>query len=795
MRLEAYAVRSAEATLAVGNRLMEVWGGYYNAWSAFIAAVRYCLGSDAYSTVSKLFSRAVAVVADYPDQVRSDHVQFEQECGTLDSWRAARDAAQVYQQAITSQAAQAPDAAQAAQGSDAAQAPQEQAAPASSAAAPEVPNEAASASEASAGSALGACFDEVFMQDLFKHARAGNTQVLSAMLNKAAASAAAAAATENPTSQDAAPPKKDDTAAGIQADQASKKQKQANTASMRKKKRLAKQAEAKLATEQAEDEEEDEEELGEEEQAGEKEADLEKAALKEAKVEKAVQPPAEPAAETTQPAAAPSQPEPPQTSEPSQPAPAAESKGPETAKAEASESKEPAEASPQEAPKSPAAQTSEPRVEADAEAQAGIKREAHMGSHYHQKRLKAGEAPAPEAEGQQTVYVSGLDWSVDEAQLYRIFADIPGLKEVRLVRDFLKRSKGFAYVDFEKSEQVGLAVEKLNGFVLNKATIKVARSLPTKPLFEEKTVFLKNLSAEVKEADVKNTFAAKGEIKEVRMPAGSEEGSHKGYAYVEFSTAECATAALDLHGTKLGGQAIEVVRSIPMKDHRHQTAAPRKDLPQRSNQRQIIQGRKEREDPVQMANQFPTTIYVKNLAFKVDDDVLREHFKDCGKVTKILICRNAKGKTRGFGFVEFENADQAQAALAYNDSVLHGREIWVSKSQRAITEKKQASSEEVPKEKEQEVKVQVPKAATPAKAKRRLDLGDRPEVPAAKAPKREEATVVKEASKVPFRANKDPVAPAAPGTQDSKKEAEQPVSDVPAGKMSNADFRALLLKG
>jgi len=55
--------------------------------------------------------------------------------------------------------------------------------------------------------------------------------------------------------------------------------------------------------------------------------------------------------------------------------------------------------------------------------------------------------------------------------------------------------------------------------------------------------------------------------------------------------------------------------------------------------------------------------------------------------------------------------------------------------------------------------------------------------------------VVKEASKVPFRANKDPVAPAAPGTQDSKKEAEQPVSDVPAGKMSNADFRALLLKG
>jgi len=98
MRLEAYGARSEEKTLDVGNRLMKFWGGCYNVWSAFVAAVRYCAGSESYSIAHDLFLRAVAEVSDYPSQIRTDYVQFERECGTLRSWREAHEAEVQFQQ-------------------------------------------------------------------------------------------------------------------------------------------------------------------------------------------------------------------------------------------------------------------------------------------------------------------------------------------------------------------------------------------------------------------------------------------------------------------------------------------------------------------------------------------------------------------------------------------------------------------------------------------------------------------------------------------------------------------------
>merc|ERR1711860_405899 len=125
----------------------------------------------------------------------------------------------------------------------------------------------------------------------------------------------------------------------------------------------------------------------------------------------------------------------------------------------------------------------------------------------------------------------------------------------------------------------------------------------------------------------------------------------------------------------VGGQKLQIARSIPMKDHRHQTAATRKDLPQRANQRLILEGKLDREDPLRLSNQHADTIYVKNLAFGVTEDILREHFAQCGAVQQVLVCRNAAGRSRGFGFVEFAKVADAQGALMLNESELQGRTI------------------------------------------------------------------------------------------------------------------------
>lgn len=50
----------------------------------------------------------------------------------------------------------------------------------------------------------------------------------------------------------------------------------------------------------------------------------------------------------------------------------------------------------------------------------------------------------------RTVFISNLDFSVDEATIKGFFTDCGVVEEVRLVKDFKLRSKGFGYVVFEK---------------------------------------------------------------------------------------------------------------------------------------------------------------------------------------------------------------------------------------------------------------------------------------------------------------------------------------------------------
>jgi len=64
-----------------------------------------------------------------------------------------------------------------------------------------------------------------------------------------------------------------------------------------------------------------------------------------------------------------------------------------------------------------------------------------------------------------------------------------------------------------------------------------------------------------------------------------------------------------------------------------------------------------------------TKIYVGNLPYSVDDESLRSNFAEFGGVSsaKVMMDRET-GRSKGFGFVEMESAEVAQAAI----SALHG---------------------------------------------------------------------------------------------------------------------------
>src|SRR5215212_8534505 len=72
-------------------------------------------------------------------------------------------------------------------------------------------------------------------------------------------------------------------------------------------------------------------------------------------------------------------------------------------------------------------------------------------------------------------------------------------------------------------------------------------------------------------------------------------------------------------------------------------------------------------------------LFVAGLPFDVDDQELHEIFSDHGTVAsaKVITDRDT-GKSRGFGFVEFSDDAQAQAAIkAIDGASLSGRTLTV----------------------------------------------------------------------------------------------------------------------
>ena len=73
-------------------------------------------------------------------------------------------------------------------------------------------------------------------------------------------------------------------------------------------------------------------------------------------------------------------------------------------------------------------------------------------------------------------------------------------------------------------------------------------------------------------------------------------------------------------------------------------------------------------------------LYVGNLPWSTTEDTLRAHFAQFGDVQSVSIINDREtGRSRGFGFVEMENADAAIAAL--NDKEFEGRKLRVNEAQ------------------------------------------------------------------------------------------------------------------
>lgn len=87
-------------------------------------------------------------------------------------------------------------------------------------------------------------------------------------------------------------------------------------------------------------------------------------------------------------------------------------------------------------------------------------------------------------------------------------------------------------------------------------------------------------------------------------------------------------------------------------------------------------------------------IYVGNLSFTVTSEQLKAKFEQYGNVlsSNVIIDRDT-GRSKGFGFIEMSNAQEASEAIrALNDCEFEGRPLLVNEAKPQVPRERQSFS-------------------------------------------------------------------------------------------------------
>ncbi|XVE49224.1 hypothetical protein DITRI_Ditri01bG0065300 [Diplodiscus trichospermus] len=256
-----------------------------------------------------------------------------------------------------------------------------------------------------------------------------------------------------------------------------------------------------------------------------------------------------------------------------------------------------------------------------------------------------------------SLYVGDLDLSVTETQLYDHFNQVGQVVTVRVCKDLsTRRSLGYGYVNYSNPQEAARALDLLNFTPLNGKPIRVMYSNRDPSLRKSGAgnIFIKNLDKGIDHKALHDTFSAFGNILSCKV-ATDASGQSKGYGFVQFDNEESAQKAIE----KLNGMLL--------------------------NDKQVYVGpfvRKQERDTSSSKAKF-NNVYVKNLSDSTSDEDLKNIFGEFGPITSAVVMREPDGKSKGFGFINFENADDAARAVeSLNGKKIDDKEWYVGKAQK-----------------------------------------------------------------------------------------------------------------
>lgn len=220
-------------------------------------------------------------------------------------------------------------------------------------------------------------------------------------------------------------------------------------------------------------------------------------------------------------------------------------------------------------------------------------------------------------------------------------------------------------------------------------------------------VFVGNLSYATTEEELGALFSQVGEPK---VQLITRFGKSKGFGFVAFASQEQVDQAVQkFHGYDMDGRELNVEQARPMVEHpprepRQRTPReprepkdrePKEREPKLRKERAPREPREPRDDkePREKRERKPrperaersdelseTMMFVGNLPFQVTSEDLTEMFQKY-QVKSCRVVSGKFGRSKGFGFVDFQNHQGQQTALAdFADAVVNDRTLVVKQA-------------------------------------------------------------------------------------------------------------------
>jgi len=165
-------------------------------------------------------------------------------------------------------------------------------------------------------------------------------------------------------------------------------------------------------------------------------------------------------------------------------------------------------------------------------------------------------------------------------------------------------------------------------------------------IYPAASLYVGDLLPEVPEGLLYDVFNAVGTVSSIRVCRENSTRQSLGYAYVNFSSAQDAERAL------------QILNNTPIKDKPCRIMWVQRDP-------------SVRRSPV-------GNVFIKNLDPSIKHKELFDMFSDYGNILSVKVVLDKNGESKGYGFVHYDNAQNAQKAIdALNNKTIGVKRVYV----------------------------------------------------------------------------------------------------------------------